>query len=269
MSQGPIYLFSDAHLGAGDASAEDRKLTLLEGFLAHVRSRPGAVYLNGDLFDFWFEYRQAIPRGHLRCLAALLETVRSGCPVTYVAGNHDFWVGDYLHQELGIQVEPGPVELELQGRRIFLAHGDGVLKRDGSYRLMRSILRSPLNNTLYRWIHPDLGIPLALAVSRRSAGRHHVDKPIPLDEIRAEVVLPQFARGRDAVVLGHFHTPLHERGDGTDFLILGDWMRHFTYVTLEGGVFQLWRWNEGKPVAVAPQAPPAAAGLQAGSSRPA
>lgn len=257
MSQGPVYLFSDAHLGAGDASEEDRKLTCLEAFLAHVRSRPGAVYLNGDLFDFWFEYRQAIPRGHTRCLAALLETVRSGCPVTYIAGNHDFWVGDFLHRELGIRVEPGPVDLELQGRSIFLAHGDGVLQRDRSYRLMKSVLRSPLSNALYRWIHPDIGIPLALAVSRLSASRYDPEKAIPLDEILAEVVLPQFARGRDAVVLGHFHQPVHERADGRDFLVLGDWMRHFTYVTLEGGVFQLWRWNDGRPEAAPSTAPPA------------
>ncbi len=263
MSEPPVYFLSDAHLGAEDASAESRKVERLEAFLAFVRSRPGPLYLGGDLFDFWFEYRRAVPRGHFRILTALMQTRLAGCPITYVGGNHDFWVGDFLAGEMGIRVEQEPVDLRIQGRRLFLAHGDGVLARDGSYRLMKSVLRSPLNISLYRLLHPDFGIPLALWVSRLSAGRHHVEKPIPLDEIRSEVVTPRMREGFDAVVLGHFHKPVHMQGDGKDFLVLGDWMRHFTFASLEDGKFRLWKWNEGSPEVIAPEpavlAPSAAA----------
>lgn len=263
MSEPPVYFLSDAHLGAEDASAESRKVERLEAFLAFVRSRPGPLYLDGDLFDFWFEYRRAVPRGHFRILTALMQTRLAGCPITYVGGNHDFWVGDFLAGEMGIRVEQEPVDLRIQGRRLFLAHGDGVLARDGSYRLMKSVLRSPLNISLYRLLHPDFGIPLALWVSRLSAGRHHVEKPIPLDEIRSEVVTPRMREGFDAVVLGHFHKPVHMQGDGKDFLVLGDWMRHFTFASLEDGKFRLWKWNEGSPEVIAPEpavlAPSAAA----------
>ena len=121
MPDGPIYFLSDAHLGQEDASGEARKLRALEGFLAHLGSDPGPLYLDGDLFEFWFEYRHAVPRGHFRILTALLAARKSGIPMEYIGGNHDFWVGDFLSRELGIGYHDGPVALEAQGRRIWIA----------------------------------------------------------------------------------------------------------------------------------------------------
>src|SRR5437763_15382825 len=126
MASEVVYFFSDAHLGQGDARQEGLKLDRLESFLAHVRSHPGPLYINGDLFAFWFEYRHAMPRGHFRILAALDGTRRTGVPIFYVAGNHDFWVGDILQRELQIVFSAEPLGLALQGRRILPAPGDGM-----------------------------------------------------------------------------------------------------------------------------------------------
>jgi UDP-2,3-diacylglucosamine hydrolase len=256
MPEPPVYFFSDAHLGQEDAQNEALKVARLEALLERIRRRPGPVYVVGDLFDFWFEYRRAIPRGHIRTLAALAATRQAGCPMVYIGGNHDFWVGDFLEAEMGVRVEPEPVTLELQGRRLYLAHGDGLLARDSSYRAMKAIFRSPLNIRLYRMLHPDLGIPLALWVSRQSYRRHHTPRPLPLDEIHRDIVTPRFADGHDSVVLGHFHRPVHEAADGRDFLILGDWTSRFTFATLEDGRYRLWQWrDEGEPELIPPTAP--------------
>ncbi|HVP38995.1 MAG TPA: UDP-2,3-diacylglucosamine diphosphatase [Candidatus Saccharimonadales bacterium] len=241
------YFFSDAHLRPQDAPGEERKRRYLLEFLASVRSRPGPLFLNGDLFDFWFEYRHAIPRGHLEVLSALCETRRAGVPLTYVGGNHDFWLGDFLVRELGARVEMRPLELELQGRRIFLAHGDGMMPGDLGYQILKAILRSRINIWLYRWVHPDVGVPLALAVSRLSyrSQRHH--RIPPGSEILRHVAEPRFRLGHDAVVLGHFHLPFHHLEPGRELVVLGDWIHHFTYATLEDGRFRLWQWTDGGP----------------------
>ncbi len=241
----PVYFLSDAHFGQRDASRESRKLALLGSFLARVRSQPGPVYINGDLFDFWFEYRHAVPRGHFAVLALLQQVRQAGIPITYVGGNHDFWLGDFLPTELGIQVSHEPLDLRLQGRRIFLAHGDGLLSGDGGYRILKAILRFPPHIWLYRWLHPDVGIPLALGTSRASHDHQQQQAPLGLERIRSEISGPKFEEGFDAVVLGHFHRPVHEHSAGKDLVLLGDWVTHFTFSTLEDGQFRLWRWTEG------------------------
>ena len=239
-----IFL-SDAHLGAEPKAAEaDREARLL-AFLAALPGRADALYVVGDLFDFWFEYATALPRRHFRLLKALDDLQGSGVHVTLLTGNHDFWLGRFLHDELGIETHDGPLTVERDGRRIWLHHGDGLIGGDLGYKVLKKVLRNPASIAAYGWLHPDLGIPLARVVSRWSRGSRE-RRPLDGERLYREIALPQFADGYDAVMVGHFHH-VYERRDGDRcFFVLGDWMEHFTYVELEAGSFRLLREGEGR-----------------------
>ncbi len=237
----PVYFISDAHLGSGP-NLDLRRRTLVD-LLSGLKGRASHLYILGDLFDFWFEYRHAIPKGHFQVLAAIADLVVSGMPVAYFGGNHDFWCGSFLREEIGLDVHQQPAVVRHQGRRIFLAHGDGIASGDLGYRLLKGLLRHRLAIALYRMVHPDLGIPFAYLVSKTS--RPHA---LPFDRILRRylrnVARPRFAEGNDAVVIGHIHTPTHLRdARGNDFLIIGDWLDHFTFVRLEKGSFHLERYD--------------------------
>ena len=234
----PVFFIADAHLGQGSPESNRERERDLLAFFDHVGASGAALYVNGDLFDFWFEYRHAIPKRFVRVLLALGALKRHGTPVTYVGGNHDFWIGDYLTRELEIPFHDEPAPLALQGRKVLLAHGDGLGPGDGGYKLLKGVLRARLSRWLYRWVHPDVGIPLATATSHTS--RHHAPRRERSDEeLEATLGGPFFAQGHDAVVLGHYHRPVHRRTEGRDFLILGDWMQGRSVVKLEEGRFTL------------------------------
>jgi len=248
-----VLLLSDAHLGSGaDTDLRSRLLIeLLEGFRSSARE----IFLLGDLFDFWFEYRHAIPKGHFRILRTLADFVDAGVPVHYIGGNHDFWCGSHLSREIGAQVHTKPVALRRQDRHLFLAHGDALGPGDHGYRLLKAVLRHPLAIGLYRMVHPDLGIPLAHRLSTTSR-RHTRDRAAYLRDMSRHVAQPRFAEGHDAIVVGHVHDPLHlrDRRD-RDFLVVGDWLDHFTYARLEDGKLSLERFRPGKPPEIVPSQP--------------
>jgi UDP-2,3-diacylglucosamine hydrolase len=244
-----VLFMADCHLGAG-SSAEDRaREARVLSFLDAEAPGARALYVLGDLFDFWFEYRHAVPRDHFRVLNALARLVAGGIPVTFLGGNHDFWVGSFLESEIGCRVSHGPIEVVEQGRRIFLAHGDGLARGDRGYLFLRAVLRHPLAIAGYRWLHPDLGIPLARTVSRLSR-THRDESRFDAEWLRARVAVPRFAAGADAVLLGHFHHPTHLVRDGRDFIVLGDWVKSNTFALLAGGRFSLLRWcgDRAEPV---------------------
>src|SRR5262245_18674659 len=232
------YFIADSHLGQGSPESNRSRERDLLAFLDRVHDERAALYVNGDLFDFWFEYGHAIPKRFVRVLQALGDLRRRGVPVLYVGGNHDFWIGEYLARELDVPFSDVPVPLTLQGRRIFLAYGDGLGPGDHGYKVLKRVLRTRVARGLFRWIHPDVGIPLAAACSHTS--RHHAPRPsVSDDDLRARLAAPRYAEGYDAVVLGHFHRPVHWQGEGKDFLVLGDWVNRRTVVRLADGAFQL------------------------------
>jgi UDP-2,3-diacylglucosamine hydrolase len=239
---GCVYFIADAHLGQGSAESNRTRERDLLAFLDRVGEERAALYVNGDLFDFWFEYRHAIPKRFVSVLQALGELRRRGVPVTYVGGNHDFWIGNYLSRELDVVFTDGALALELQGRKIFLAHGDGLGPGDHGYKLLKRVLRNPLARGLYRWIHPDLGIPLASAFSHSS--RRHAPRPDRTDaELVERLARPRWSEGFDAVILGHLHRRVHHRENGAEFLILGDWLTGRTYAKLAEGRFSLLEFD--------------------------
>jgi UDP-2,3-diacylglucosamine hydrolase len=234
----PVVFVSDAHLGAA-SGRPDREERLVE-LVRLLRGSAAALFLMGDLFDFWFEYRHAVPKGTFRIARALADLVDSGVPTAYFGGNHDFWIGSYLRDEVGLSVFQEPVVLRLQDRLVYLAHGDGLGPGDNGYKVLKQILRAPWAIAAYRAIHPDLGIPFARRVSGYSHKRTESRERV-LDRILRGVVAPRIRGEVTAMVMGHVHEPAHIRGNGRDFVLLGDWMDQMTHARMEGGRFTLYQ----------------------------
>jgi UDP-2,3-diacylglucosamine hydrolase len=236
---------SDVHLGAGGRASDGARAARFLAFLDAHAARARALYVLGDLFDFWFDYRHAIPKQHVRVLARLGALVERGVPVRFFGGNHDFWAGPYLASEFGIEDCGGPQTLAIDGRKVALMHGDGLARGDRGYKLLKGLLRNRLTVGAYRALHPDLGIPFALWVSRLS--RHSRDESkVDREWLYRQLALPRFAEGADAAVTGHYHHPTHFLREGRDFLVLGDWVTHSTFAALHGGRFGLWAWDGEK-----------------------
>lgn len=243
MSSQAVYFLSDAHLGAEPKVREAARQKRLHTFLESLEGKASTVYIVGDLFDFWFEYRTAIPRALFETLASLRRLRESGVELVYLNGNHDFWLGPFLSEEIGARTHHGALAVEHQGRRVWMHHGDGLVGGDLGYRLLRRVIRHPASIALYRWLHPDLGIPLAHRVSHLSRDAKG-EKPLEPQRLWNEIALPRFAEGFDAVVVGHFHHVYERRENGRAFFVLGDWMTRFTYLKLENGAFTLDAWPE-------------------------
>lgn len=236
MSEKPILLASDVHLGVISKATT----SAFERWLEEAGRTASEVILNGDIFDFWFEYRSVIPRGYTRVLALLADLVSGGVPVTFMGGNHDWWGGSYLTDEVGVRLYQDPVVLDLHGWRTFLAHGDGLGKSDLGYRMLQTMLRSRLTVWGFRWLHPDVGARIARAVSQTAyregegpskaeRGRSDTLKEWGLAKLRSDPAI-------DLVILGHTHVPLLlEPEPGRFYVNAGDWVHHRSYLVVEQG----------------------------------
>ena len=235
---GSVVFLSDAHLGGHAGPDEDAREARLHGFLGSLPGRATELVVVGDLFEFWFEYRTAIPRRLFRTLSALQRVRDAGIDIVYLNGNHDFWLGTFLAETLGIRTVDGAATVERQGRRIWVHHGDGLVGGDLGYKFLRGVLRHPASIAAYAWLHPDLGIPLAHAVSGLSRKSRGVP-PLEPERLWREIALPRFAEGFDAVVIGHFHHVWERREPGREFFVLGDWIERFSYLELAGGRLEM------------------------------
>jgi UDP-2,3-diacylglucosamine hydrolase len=241
---GPVYVVSDIHLGVGSRERERAFVRWLSQFGASASE----LIINGDLFDFWFEYGAVVPRGHTRVLGALAAVVDAGTPVRLMGGNHDWWGGSFLEQEIGLTLHRDPVVLELAGWRTFLGHGDGLGSGDLGYRILRRVLRGKLTRWGFRWLHPDLGARVA---GRVSLTEEHLRNPSKSQKRRAEM-LESWAVEKlraesdlDLVLLGHTHIPRLVQVDGNRYYVnSGDWLTHYTYVELRPGsppLLEAWK----------------------------
>ncbi len=236
------YFISDAHFGLGSRQKEKEKETRLIGFLNHVRGHGRLLYVLGDLFDFWFEYKTVVPKGYHRMLAKLAELVEGGIPIKYIAGNHDFWMRDYMSEEIGVEVFREPLSEIIDGKKFYLHHGDGLSERDLGYRMLRKILRNPVNIWLYSLIHPDIGVRLAKFSSRKS--RHHTsEKDYGERDGMLTFAESRMRDGYDYVIMGHRHEPVLKPIGSGWYVNLGDWMGHYTYGVFDGERFELKHWS--------------------------
>jgi UDP-2,3-diacylglucosamine hydrolase len=240
----PVLIASDAHLGGAPPRQERAFLEWLE----HAGDAASHLVLNGDVFDFWFEYRRGTTRGHDVVLGLLKRIVERGVPVTLVGGNHDWWGGRYLRDEIGVEVLSEPEVRDIAGKRTFLAHGDGLGRGDVGYRILKGVLRGGLTRRAFGALPPAIGDRIAGGVSR--TGRKW-DEWGPHQERRSRA-LAEWAEARltsdpelDLVVLGHTHRPLlREVRAGQWYVNTGDWVVHRSYVVLEPGrVPRLLEWG--------------------------
>jgi len=237
----PCFVFSDVHLGVTPPAVEQALL----GFLEHARTHAGSVVINGDLFDFWFEWRSVIPRAGFRVLAALAGLRDRGIPVLWIAGNHDCWGGEILRNDVGVQYHVGTWEGTIGGWRTRFEHGDGLRDtEDRRYRRLRAVLRHPWSIRAFRWIHPDLGTRIALGSSHASRTYRARDGGAGLRRV-AESALS--AGGTDLLVFGHSHVPHLERVPGGVYANPGTWMDDTTYLTIREDAIRLHRWSADTP----------------------
>jgi UDP-2,3-diacylglucosamine hydrolase len=234
-----IYFASDFHFGIPDHDHSLKRETLFVKWLDEVRKDASEIYLMGDLFDFWFEYKTAIPKGYVRLLGKLAEITDSGIQVHLFKGNHDMWAFRYLAEELNIRLHHDP-EITKFGEHVFyLAHGDGLGPGDFGYKMIKKVFQCRFNQWLFRLLHPDLGIRLALFWSRRSRYASVIkeadDDEYNLKKIRerliihSQKVLEQHPE-LNYLVYGHYHLPYDESlNDDCRMIVLGDWLTHFTY----------------------------------------
>jgi UDP-2,3-diacylglucosamine hydrolase len=237
------YFISDAHLGLPVAEHPDREARLLR-FLDSIRGTATHLFLLGDVFDFWFEYKKLVRADYFPVLHAIAGLAESGTAVHVHAGNHDFALGDFFPRAIHAVVHMDPIDIEIQGKRVHLQHGDGVLAADVGYRLLRSLLRFPPFQWLYKLIHPVAGIFIADRVSRLSrhlTGGSILEEPIIRAYRRAAQRI--LNRGTDIAVFGHTHTPELCRENDKTYCNTGDWMRRFTFAKLENGMMSLWEYG--------------------------
>ena len=246
-----VYFISDLHLGAHDDEFERQKEERLLSFLRFVARENADLVIVGDLFDFWFEYKHVILRRHFRVLGQL-ALMTGDRPIHYLAGNHDFWLDSFISNEIGLIIHPNEYVLSVNHLKIFVRHGDGLLKNDYGYRMLKKVLRNKFNIFLYRLLHPDIGVPLALYCSHLSRNSGEKDKERYLDIDYRRFAFQKIDEGYDMVVLGHTHWAALEAYQSGCYVNPGYWGNNFTFAVVQDGrpAIQQWDGKEAKPFLV-------------------
>lgn len=236
------YFISDAHLGVNPPKAVPDREKALVRFIESIKGKASHFVIVGDLFEFWYEYNDYVCRNHFDLFFALHELVKSGCEVHLIQGNHDFAYGDFFPKSIGVQVHKELV-LEIQGKRVYFRHGDGVAKSDFGYRLFRRILDFPMNRFLFRQIHPDWGMALARFVGRssRKAGESRV---IKMEEYLQWANCMLKKTGADYCILGHHHISGVWNVENGVVASAGDWIKKLTCLQMEAGEINILNYDD-------------------------
>jgi UDP-2,3-diacylglucosamine hydrolase len=239
-----IYFASDQHLGA---PSDEESLTREKRFvkwLDEIKSDCDVLFLLGDLFDFWFEYKQVVPRGFVRVLGKLAELSDSGIQIYFFTGNHDLWMKDYLEKEIGATIFHNRQVFEINQKKFFIAHGDGLGPGDKGYKRMKKLFRNRFAQFLFYLLHPDFAVRLGINMSRKN-------KLISGDEDvkflgEEKEWLAVYAKKKletehfDYFIFGHRHLPLEiQLSENSKYVNLGDWVNYFTYAVFDGAVLKL------------------------------
>lgn len=243
-----IYFASDLHLGFPDRPNSLQRERRFVAWLNSIAADAGQLFLLGDLFDFWFEYQQVVPRGYVRLLGKLAQLSDAGVQLHVFCGNHDQWMTDYLEQELQAVIYRSPQLMTLQGKRMLLAHGDGLGPGDHGYKLLKKLFRNPAARWLFARLHPNFGVWLGQRWSRNNRLLNGEEQAAFLGPEKEWLI--QYARARleqehvDYFVFGHRHIMLtYELTPRSTLIMLGDWLTHDSYAVMEGGRLQLQQFN--------------------------
>lgn len=239
-----IYFASDNHLGAPTAEASRPREQKFVDWLDEIKGDAAAIFLMGDLFDFWFEYKTVVPKGFTRTLGKLAEITDSGIPVYFFVGNHDLWMNGYFQEELGIPVYHKPQEYTFNNKTFLIGHGDGLGPGDKGYKRMKKIFTSSLGKWLFRWLHPDIGVKIAQYLSVKNKLISGDDDAKFLGEDNEWLV--QYCKRKletkhsDYFIFGHRHLPLEiELNKNSKYVNLGDWIQYYTYGVFDGENLEL------------------------------
>ena len=243
----PLYFISDVHLSLVGSSGEQIKRKKLKQFVHHIIEKNGTLVIVGDFFDFWFEYKHVIPKAYFDILAILNEAKLKGVKIHFIPGNHDFWIKGFLKDTFFDKVHPNGIEIEISGKHFLINHGDGILSWDRGYRLLRNILRNRIFISIYSWIHPDLGYTIAKMFSRNGDYNHHTYeyKQKVLEELK-NYSNKAINNGIDYVIMGHYHQLKDITLEKGKLLILGDWIKHYSYGYFDGKELTLKLWDMEK-----------------------
>lgn len=238
------YFASDFHLGlAGEDTNHNREKRIVE-WLNQVAEDAHSIYLLGDTFDFWFEYKKVVPRGFVRFLGTLARICDQGIEVYMFKGNHDMWLQDYLEKEIGVKIISHDLKVNINGVSLYMHHGDGIGPGDYGYKFIKAIFRSPISNWLFARIHPNWGVALAQFLSNRSRKSNFRSDQVYLGDNKEYITLYAKAllqnEKYDYLIFGHRHLPLEIKlTEQSTYVNLGEWIHHFTYAELDGKKLKL------------------------------
>ncbi|MGE5861405.1 MAG: UDP-2,3-diacylglucosamine diphosphatase [Ignavibacteria bacterium] len=227
------YLFiSDIHLGLQSPEIENKKERLLEKFLNNSAGIADELFIVGDLFDYWFEYKKVYQKGFFRTLTALQDLTGAGVKVHYLIGNHDFMHGNFFRDVIGVNLYEESLTAELEGRKFFIAHGDGLVKNDTGYNILKKILRNKTLQKLYALLHPDIGVALGSRTSKSSRTYTSRKDYGEVDGL-FDAAQKKIDEGFDYVLFGHLHKRCFEKYKSGYYINLGSWLDEPCY-----GIFQ-------------------------------
>ena len=241
------YFASDFHLGAPDVVRSRQREQQIVSWLDQIRADAEVIFLVGDVFDFWFEYKKTIPKGFVRLQGKLAELTDAGQRVILFTGNHDMWMEDYFTDEMGIPVYRQPRSYILGNKRFLIGHGDGLGPGDETYKKLKVVFEHKLSRRLFRWLHPDVGIAIASAWSKQSRLSHYEEMSAQDPE---KEWLFQYSRSieekehHDYYVFGHRHVPLDlEITPTSRYINIGEWISAKTYGAFDGDTLRLEKWT--------------------------
>lgn len=245
-----VYFISDIHLGFPNYQASLARERKLVSWLNAIKQNAAAIYIVGDLFDFWFEYSSVVPKGYVRTLGTLASLSDQGIPIYFFTGNHDLWMFGYFEKELSIPVYKKPICMHINNKHFFIGHGDGLGPKDIKYKLVKKYL---FNNKLCQWLlarlHPNFTVGFATYLSRLSRKQNGQKDRAFLGEHNEWLI--QYAKRKlqarhyDYFIFGHRHLPIvHQLPTQSTYINLGDWINYFTYAYFDGQDIHLCQYNE-------------------------
>ena len=239
-----IYFLSDFHLGAPDYETSLKREKRVIQFLNEIKEDAAVIFILGDLFDFWFEYKKVVPKGFVRILGKLAELTDNGIIIYFFVGNHDMWMNGYFEKELNIDVFHDPKEFEFNGKKFLIGHGDGLGPGDHRYKLMKKVFRNKFSQALFGMLHPSAGIGMADYFSRKSRASTGKEDEHFLGEEKEWLIV--FAKEMlkkqhiDFFIFGHRHLPIeYKLNEHSLYINLGDWIRYNSYAVFDNGMVKL------------------------------
>ena len=246
-----IYFASDFHLGAPNEAESFKREKRIIAWLDEIKHDAKEIYLVGDLFDFWFEYKYVVPKGFIRFQGKIAELTDSGIKVNVFTGNHDMWIFDYLPKELGISLYRTNIVREYNGKKLLIGHGDGLGPGDTKYKMLKSVFASKFCQWAFARIHPNLGMSIANAWSRKSRKTNLAYDEVYHGDDKEQLILfckdyVQKDNSIDYFVFGHRHLPLEIKiNEKATYYNLGEWIKHNTYAVFDGEKLEMKEYRNG------------------------